>query len=137
MHGDGGDQTVFVKPGGKNVAFLKHFFSDIGREDRILDMPVDCGRTVADGRAIITQVNSDEIREAMSEPINAIIEAVRISLERTPPELGSDIVDRGIVLTGGGTMLANFDTLLRKETGLPVFYAEEPITGTVTGAPVL
>ena len=92
------------------------------------------GRDLVAGVPKTVEVNSDEIREAMMEPINTIVEALRISLERTPPELASDIVDRGIVLTGGGSLLHNLDVLLKKETGLPIHLAEDPITGTVMGA---
>ena len=102
-------------------------------DDEVHTMEIK-GRDLVAGVPKTIEVNSDEIREAMQEPINAIVEAVRISLERTPPELASDIVDRGIVLTGGGSLLHNLDVLLRKETGLPVYVAENPITGTVTGA---
>jgi rod shape-determining protein MreB len=102
-------------------------------DDDIQTMEVK-GRDLVAGVPKTIEVNSDEIREAMSEPINSVIEAVRISLERTPPELASDIVDRGIILTGGGSLLHNLDVLLRKETGLPVYLAEEPVTGTVMGA---
>jgi rod shape-determining protein MreB len=79
------------------------------------------------------KVNSDEIREALSEPINAIVGAVLAALEKTPPELSSDIVDRGIVLTGGGALLRNFDVLLREQTGLPVMVCDDPISAVVVG----
>jgi len=79
-------------------------------------------------------VNSDEIREALQEPVNAIVDAVRWVLERTPPELSADIVDKGIVLSGGGSQLKNLDVLLREETGLPVHLAEDPLTAVVMGA---
>ncbi|MFZ9886367.1 MAG: rod shape-determining protein [Myxococcota bacterium] len=102
-------------------------------DDDVMTMEVK-GRDLVAGVPKTIEVNSDEIREAMAEPINSIVEAVRIGLERTPPELASDIVDRGIVLTGGGALLHNLDTLLRKETGLPVYISEEPMTGTVMGA---
>jgi rod shape-determining protein MreB and related proteins len=102
-------------------------------DDEVMTMEVK-GRDLVAGVPKTIEVNSDEIREAMMEPINAIVESVRIGLERTPPELASDIVDRGIVLTGGGSLLHNLDVLLRKETGLPVYLSEEPVTGTVTGA---
>lgn len=102
-------------------------------DDEVMTMEVK-GRDLVAGVPKTVEVNSDEIREAMAEPINAIVEAVRIGLERTPPELASDIVDRGIVLTGGGSLLHNLDVLLRKETGLPVYLSEEPVTGTVMGA---
>lgn len=102
-------------------------------DDEISTMEVK-GRDLVAGVPKTIEVNSDEIREAMQEPIVAISEAVRISLERTPPELASDIVDRGIVLTGGGSLLHNLDVLIKKETGLPVYLAEEPVAGTVIGA---
>ncbi len=70
----------------------------------------------------------------MTEPLNAILEAVRISLERTPPELAADIVDKGIVLTGGGAMLRNLDTLMREETGLPITIIDDPLTCVVRGS---
>jgi rod shape-determining protein MreB len=68
------------------------------------------------------------------EPINAIVEAVRIALERTPPELAADIVDRGIVLAGGGALLRNLDVLLREETGLPVMLADDPLSCVALGS---
>lgn len=102
-------------------------------DDEILTMEVR-GRDQVAGVPKTIEVSSEEIREAMAEPITAISEAVRISLERTPPELASDIVDRGIILAGGGALLRNLDVLLKKETGLPVFISDEPLTGTVLGA---
>ena len=92
------------------------------------------GRDLVSGIPKTMEVNSDEIREAMSEPINTIVEAVRISLERTPPELAADIVDKGIVLAGGGAYLKNMDILLQKETGLPVVVAEDPLSCVVLGS---
>ncbi|MCK5913295.1 MAG: rod shape-determining protein, partial [Desulfuromusa sp.] len=80
------------------------------------------------------EISSDEIREAMMETINTIIEAVRIALERTPPELAADIVDKGIVLAGGGAGLKNLDILLQQETGLPVVVAEDPLSCVVLGS---
>ncbi len=78
-------------------------------------------------------VSDEEIRESLSDPINAIIEAVRSALESTPPELAADIVDRGIVLAGGGSLLHGIDILLREETGLPVTVAEDPLSAVVIG----
>ncbi len=92
------------------------------------------GRDLVSGIPKTLEVNSDEIREAMSEPISTIIEAVRISLERTPPELAADIVDKGIVLAGGGAYLKNLDLLLREETGLPVSIAEDALSCVVLGS---
>jgi len=78
-------------------------------------------------------ITSEEIREALREPIGAIVDAVRITLERTKPELSADIVDRGVVLAGGGALLRGLDQLLSKETGLHVTVAEDPLTAVVLG----
>ena len=80
------------------------------------------------------EISDEEIRDSLLEPINQIVEAVRIALERTPPELASDIVDKGIVLAGGGALLRNLDVLLREETGLPIMLADDPLTAVVMGA---
>jgi len=79
-------------------------------------------------------LNSDEIREALYEPLSAIANAVRLALEGTPPELSADIVDKGIMLAGGGALLKNIDVLIREETGLPVMIAEDPVSSVVLGA---
>jgi len=92
------------------------------------------GRDLVAGIPKTVVVNSDEIREALGEPINAIVEAVLIALEKTPPELAADIVDKGIVLTGGGALLMNLDVLLREETGLPVMVCDDPISAVVLGS---
>ncbi len=91
------------------------------------------GRDLVAGVPRIMEVNSEEIREAIAEPVYAIVEAVKGALERTPPELAADIVDKGIVLAGGGALLAQIDVLLREETGLPVTIAEDPLTAVVYG----
>ncbi len=92
------------------------------------------GRDLVSGIPKTLEIGADEIRDALSEPINAIVEAVRIALERTPPELAADIVDKGIVLAGGGALLRNLDQLLREETGLPVVIAEDPLSCVVLGS---
>lgn len=92
------------------------------------------GRDLVAGVPKTITVHSDEIREALQEPLTAIVEAVLHALERTPAELAADIVDRGVVLTGGGASLANLDVLLREETGLPVMVAEDPISAVVMGS---
>jgi rod shape-determining protein MreB len=92
------------------------------------------GRDLVSGIPKTLSIGAQEIREALSEPINAIVEAVRIALERTPPELAADIVDKGIVLAGGGALLRNLDQLLREETGLPVVIAEDPLSCVVLGS---
>ncbi|OIP32064.1 MAG: rod shape-determining protein [Deltaproteobacteria bacterium CG2_30_43_15] len=92
------------------------------------------GRDLIDGLPKILQIDSEEIRSSLAEAINAIIEAVRMALERTPPELAADIVDRGIVLVGGGALLKNLDILLKEETGLPIIRADNPLSAVVLGA---
>lgn len=92
------------------------------------------GRDLVAGVPKTVIVNGDEIREALSEPISAIVDAVMVALERTPPELSADIVDKGIVLTGGGSLLRNLDVLLREETGLPVMASDDPISAVVLGS---
>ena len=92
------------------------------------------GRDIVAGIPKTVTITDAEIRDSLLDPINQVVEAVRVSLERTPPELASDIVDRGIVLAGGGALLRNLDTLLREETGLPVSLADDPLTSVVMGA---
>ncbi|OGQ06217.1 MAG: rod shape-determining protein [Deltaproteobacteria bacterium RIFCSPLOWO2_01_44_7] len=92
------------------------------------------GRDLVAGVPKTLTIHSEEVREAILEPINSIVEAVKITLERTPPELAADIVDKGIVLTGGGALLRNLDVLLREETGLPVTIAEDPLCCVVLGS---
>src|SRR6266704_2555240 len=92
------------------------------------------GRDLVAGVPRTLTVSSEEVRDALAEPVNAIVEAVKGTLERTPPELAGDIADRGIVLAGGGALLKGFDALLREETGLPVFLAEDPLCSVVIGA---
>jgi rod shape-determining protein MreB len=91
------------------------------------------GRDLVAGIPRTLEVNAEDVREALSEPVSAIVELAKAALERTPPELSSDIADKGIVLTGGGSMLHNLDLLLREETGLPVMLAEDPLTAVVIG----
>jgi rod shape-determining protein MreB and related proteins len=91
------------------------------------------GRDLIEGIPKTLTVTDAEIREALAEPISIIVNAVRVALERTPPELSADIVDRGIVLTGGGSLLKNLDRLFREETGLPVSVAEDPLCSVVLG----
>jgi rod shape-determining protein MreB len=91
------------------------------------------GRDLIEGIPKTLTITDSEIREALAEPISIIVNAVRVALERTPPELSADIVDRGIVLTGGGSLLKNLDKLLREETSLPVSVAEDPLCSVVLG----
>lgn len=92
------------------------------------------GRDVVAGVPRNVEIRGREVVEALITPVSAIVEAVRISLERTPPELASDIVDKGIMLSGGGSLLKKIDVLMQKETGVPVHLADDPISGTVLGA---
>ena len=92
------------------------------------------GRNLAEGIPRSFTVSSNEILEALTEPLNQIVSAVKIALEQTPPELGADIADKGMVLPGGGALLRDIDRLLQEETGLPVFVAEDPLTCVVRGS---
>jgi rod shape-determining protein MreB len=92
------------------------------------------GRDMVSGIPKTLEISSEEVMQAIAEPVNAIVNAVKIALERTPPELAADIVDRGIVLAGGGALLKNLDKLLREETGLPIIVAESPLTAVVLGS---
>ena len=92
------------------------------------------GRDLVVGLPKTISITSQEIREAMSEPLNTIVDAVRTTLERCPPELAADLVDRGIVLAGGGALLRGLDKLLKEETGLPVHVAEDPLSAVAEGA---
>jgi rod shape-determining protein MreB len=92
------------------------------------------GRDLVAGMPRTIEITDEEIREALIEPVYQVVESVRIALERTPPELASDILDRGVVLAGGGALLRNLDVLLREETGLLVTVADDPLTAVVMGA---
>ncbi len=92
------------------------------------------GRSLAEGVPRSFNVSSNEILEALTEPLNAIVSAVKQALEQTPPELGADIAEKGMVLTGGGALLRDLDRLLMEETGLPVIVADDPLTCVVRGS---
>jgi rod shape-determining protein MreB and related proteins len=92
------------------------------------------GRDLVAGMPKTVEITDEEVRDALMEPVYQVVESVRIALERTPPELASDILDKGVVLAGGGALLRNLDVLLREETGLPVTLAEDPLTAVVMGA---
>ena len=102
-----------------------------------LDLPLTMevkGRHVSEGVPRTVTLCDQQVREALADPLRQIVDAVRDSLERIPPELCADIYDRGIVLTGGGAMIRNLDRRLADETGLPILIAENPLTSVVTGA---
>jgi rod shape-determining protein MreB and related proteins len=92
------------------------------------------GRDVVSGIPKTLELTADEVKEALTEPLNSIVDVVRITLERTPPELASDIVDKGIVMTGGGALLKNIDVLLRNAVNLPITIVDDPLSTVVMGS---
>jgi rod shape-determining protein MreB len=92
------------------------------------------GRDLVSGVPKTLTIDSSEIQQAISEQVDAIIDAVKMALELTPPELSADIVDQGIVLTGGGALLTNLDKRLKQETGLPIIIADDPLSSVVLGS---
>jgi len=91
------------------------------------------GRDLVEGIPKNLTITDEEIREALTEIVASIVDAVRNALERTPPELSADIMDKGIILAGGGSLLKNLDKRLREETGLPVDHCEDPASAVVRG----
>jgi rod shape-determining protein MreB len=91
------------------------------------------GRDLIAGLPKTIKVTSAEIREALMDPLNIIVESIRLTLERCPPELSADLVDRGIMLAGGGALLTGIDKLISEETGLPVHVAEDPLSAVAEG----
>ncbi len=110
---------------------LGNAYPDPSQEVRKMEVR---GRDLISGIPKIVEINSDEVREAINEPISLIVDAIRDALENAPPELAGDIVDRGIVLTGGGALLRNLDLLIRAETGLPITVADDPLSTVARGA---
>lgn len=100
-------------------------------EERIMEIK---GRDLVAGAPKTIEITSTQVHDALTDAVNEVVDAVKTALEKTPPELASDIVDNGIVLTGGGALLANLDVLLRERTGLPVSLAEDPLTCVVLGS---
>jgi rod shape-determining protein MreB len=111
---------------------IKHEIGTAYPGNEVLEMDVR-GRNLAEGIPRAFTLNSNEILEALQEPLSGIVGAVKVALEQTPPELGADVADRGIVLTGGGALLKDLDKLLSEETGLPVVVAEDPLTCVARG----
>ena len=91
------------------------------------------GRDLMNGVPKEITINQAQIAEALAEPVGQIVEAVKVALESTPPELAADIVEKGIMLTGGGALLSELDSVLREETGLPVLIADEPLNCVALG----
>ncbi|MDE3196586.1 MAG: rod shape-determining protein, partial [Acidobacteriota bacterium] len=100
--------------------------------DKPLTMEIK-GRNLIEGVPKTITVDDSEIREALQDNVATIVNAIRVALERTPPELSADISDRGIVLTGGGALIRNLDKRIREETGLPVSIADDPLASVVLG----
>jgi rod shape-determining protein MreB len=91
------------------------------------------GRDLVTGLPKSVTITSEEVREALQEPLRAIVEITKISLERTPPELAADLIEHGIVMAGGGSLLKGLDKLVSEETGLPVHIADDPLTAVAQG----
>ncbi|WP_196763000.1 rod shape-determining protein, partial [Acidithiobacillus ferrooxidans] len=102
-----------------------------GQEVRSMEVR---GRNLAEGVPRTFTITSNEILEALQEPLGAIVGAIRLALEQTPPELAGDIAERGMVLTGGGALLRDLDRLIMEETALPVIVAEDPLTCVARGS---
>jgi len=111
---------------------IKHEIGSAFPGNEVLEMEVK-GRNLSEGVPRSFTLNSNEILEALQEPLSGIVGAVKTALEQTPPELGSDVAERGIVLTGGGALLRDLDRLIMEETGLPVVVAEDPLTCVARG----
>ena len=118
--------------GERTAEFIKINVGTAYPDSEVRSMEVK-GRDLVAGVPKTLEIKSEEVREALAEPVNAVVESVKIALERTPPELAADIVDKGIVLVGGGALLTNLDVLLREATGLPVMLAEDPLTAVAIG----
>jgi rod shape-determining protein MreB len=111
---------------------IKHEIGSAFPGQEVLEISVK-GRNLSEGVPRSFTLNSNEILEALQEPLQGIVGAVKEALEQTPPELGADVAERGIVLTGGGAMLRDIDKLLMEETGLPVVIADDPLTCVARG----
>jgi len=111
---------------------IKHSIGCAYPSEEVVEIEV-MGRNLAEGLPRGFTLNSNEILEALQEPLSGIVDAVKIALEQTPPELGSDVAERGMVLTGGGGLLKDLDRLIIEETGLPVLIADDPLTCVARG----
>jgi rod shape-determining protein MreB len=114
----------------EQIKIIGSAYSTDGSDKRVMEVK---GRDLISGIPKTLTINETEIREALAEPVNMILETIKVILENTPPELASDIVDKGIILGGGGALLRGLDLLIREETGLPVLVAEDPLTAVVRG----
>lgn len=119
--------------GEQTAELVKTTIGNAYENNKVKHMEVK-GRDLVSGIPKIIRIDSDEVREAIADQLQIIIETVRIALEQTPPELAGDIVDKGIVLTGGGALLKNIDKLLFEAIGLPITIAEDPLSAVVMGS---
>jgi rod shape-determining protein MreB len=126
-------RTYNLLIGEQTAELIKMKIGTANKLEKELEMEVK-GRDLVAGIPKTLKLTSEEIREALSEPISQIIEALKTALEQTPPELAADIVDRGIVMTGGGALLKGLDTLLKEKTNLPINVVDDPLTCVVLGA---
>jgi len=118
--------------GERSAETIKIQLGSASPSDETMKMEVK-GRNLIEGVPKTITITDEEVREALGDSIGIIINAIKVALERTPPELSADIMERGIVLTGGGALLKRFDRRLAEETGLPVFIAEDPLKSVVLG----
>lgn len=119
--------------GERTAELIKTTLGDVLPEEPYATMDVK-GRDLVSGIPKTLTITSKEIQSAISEQVSVIVDAVRVALELTPPELSADIVDQGIVLTGGGALLKNLDQLLKNETGMPIIVADDPLSSVVLGS---
>jgi rod shape-determining protein MreB len=119
--------------GERSAELIKTTVGNAHRDEKAEHMQIK-GRDLATGIPKIIGIDSDEVRQAIIEQIKTIVETVKSALEQTPPELAADIVDNGIVLSGGVALLKGLDSLLREETGLPITITEDPLTTVVLGS---
>jgi len=120
--------------GERTAEFIKTTIGNAYPDPQDLETIEVKGRDLVSGIPKILSIDSEEIRVSISEQIDALVEIIKMALEQTPPELAADIVDRGIVLAGGGALLKNLDKLLREETGLPITVTEDPLTTVAIGS---
>jgi len=119
--------------GDRTAEVIKMTIGTAYQDENLQTMEVK-GRDLVTGIPKTLEITAEEVREALMEPINTIVETVRITLEKTPPELAADIVDKGIILVGGGALLKNLDVLLREVTNVPIAIADDPLSAVVLGA---
>jgi rod shape-determining protein MreB len=126
-------KTYNLLIGEQTAELIKMRLGTAWKPEKEMEMEVK-GRDLVAGIPKTLKLNSEEIRDALSEPISQIVEALKQALEETPPELAADIVDRGIVMTGGGSLLRGLDTLFKEQTNLPINVVDDPLLCVVLGA---